>query len=391
MNNIYCFVGPSGSGKTTLVKALEEKYGYKVAKTCTTRPPRFEGEDSYHFVTPEEFKALGPMFAYCQYDGNEYGLPAAEIEQHDLFVLEPSGVEDVMNRYCGKKGVRVFGLSPDADVLVERMRGRGDSYDKIVRRLALDAETFKDLNNLAVGVYVGEHPLDELCVSVHSWIEDYEYQAQHEFSLLNQYGDAVSRRRCDSMQDALVGINQSYPEGLPKGWTVRDDTALLREKYVKAIKKCNPKLKTSHIYIDPTHSDYTYQGHVAVPFKYGDKRYSYCEDVYGNAWIKENVRPVAEKSGADVLAQKIDFLYKKMGMIEKELEGEYLDGETDWAAQLEVANERLDIAVYYFEKALEHAQQQLVKPALDTVINKASLQEKPSDERKTSIVTKDER
>lgn len=391
MKNIYCVVGPSGSGKTTLVKALEEKYGYKVAKTCTTRPPRFEGEDSYHFVTPEEFKALGPMFAYCQYDGNEYGLPASEIEQHDLFVLEPSGVEDVMNRYCGEKGVRVFGLSPDADVLVERMRGRGDSYDKIVRRLAFDAESFKDLNSLADGVYVGEHPLDELCASVHSWIEDYEDRARHEFSLLNQYGDVVGSKRCDSLEDALAGINKSYPEGLPEGWTVRDDTALLRDTYVKAIKKCNPKFKTSHIYIVPTHSDYIYQGHVMVPFKYGDKRYSYCEDVYGNAWIKENVRAVFEKSGADILAEKIDFLYKKTAMINKELEQEYTDGETDWAAQLEVSLERLELATYYFEKALAYTKQQAIKPPLDDVIGKSTPQEKPSGDWKPSTVIKNER
>lgn len=376
MKNIYCVVGPSGSGKTTLANALTEKYGYKVIESYTTRPPRYDGEKGHIFVSPEEFAALGDKYAYNVYDGYEYGITADLIKKNDLYVVEPSGVEDLLKRYRGEKGVKVLALTPGPEVLVERMRNRGDSDEKIIHRLAIDAETFKNLDSISDVTWNSERLLDELCEAVHSHIELFEDRSRHEFSLLNEYGDWVATKSCDSMEDALNGINKAYPDGLPEGWTVRDDTALLREKYLKDIKRQNPKLKTSHIYIDPSETYFKYEGYTVVPFKYGDKRYSYLESPTGDTWIQEVFRTRSERSAVDILSGKIDFLYKQMERIDKELEGEYEDGETDWVAQLEFSRERLETAVCYLEKALDYAKQKAVKPALDTVIDKVKAKEK---------------
>lgn len=143
MKNIYCIVAPSGCGKTTLVEAMEQKYGYKSIQSYTTRPRRYEGETGHIFVTPEEFRSLGEMCAYTKFDGNEYGVTADLIEQNDLYIIDPAGVEYLRKKYTGEKGIRIIGLSASIDVLVERMAGRGDSDEKIIRRLANDAEEFK--------------------------------------------------------------------------------------------------------------------------------------------------------------------------------------------------------------------------------------------------------
>ena len=380
MKNIYCIVGPSGCGKTTLTAALAEKYGYKVIESYTTRPPRFKGEKGHIFVSPEEFKSLSDKYAYNVYDGFEYGITGDLIKENDLYVVEPSGVVDLLTRYRGEKGIKVFGLNPGVEVLVERMQERGDSDEKIVRRLAVDSETFQGLDSLTDVYFNKEYTLEELCENVHSRIEDFEYVAQHEFLLMNEYGKVVSSKRCNSMNEALAGINKAYPEGLPKGWTVRDDTEKARENLIKAIRKVNPKLKTSHIYLDPTFTDFSwYQGAKAVPFKYGNKQYVYYESFgSGDAWIRNVVRDEPNKTGVDILAGKIDFLYKKTEKIDKELTAEYEDGETDWAAQLEFKLERIENAIPYLEKALEHVKQKSKKPSLDSKITNAVDRQKKS-------------
>lgn len=376
MKNIYCIVGPSGSGKTTLANALADKYGYKVIESYTTRPTRYEGEKGHIFVSPEEFKSLGDKYAYNVYDGYEYGITSNLIKENDLYVVEPSGVEDLLKRYRGEKGIKVLALAPGPEVLIERMHNRGDSDEKIVRRLGVDAETFQNLDSISDVTWNSERVLDDLCEAVHSHIELFEDRARHEFSLLNEYGNWVATKSCDSMEDALNGIKKAYPDGLPEGWTVRDDTALLREKYIKAIKKQNPKYKTSQIYIDPSENNFNHEGYTVVPFKYGDKRYSYLESPTGDTWIQEVFRTRSERSAVDILSGKINFLYKQMERVDKELKKEYEDGETDWAAQLEVSRERLESAVCYLEKALDYAKKISVKPALDMVIGKAKSKEK---------------
>lgn len=52
MSNIpfIILVGKSGSGKSSIAAALASNYGFKEIKTYTTRPPRFEGEDTHTFV-----------------------------------------------------------------------------------------------------------------------------------------------------------------------------------------------------------------------------------------------------------------------------------------------------------------------------------------------------
>ena len=37
---LFCLVGASGSGKTSVAYALQEKYGYNVIESYTTRPKR---------------------------------------------------------------------------------------------------------------------------------------------------------------------------------------------------------------------------------------------------------------------------------------------------------------------------------------------------------------
>ena len=56
--NIFLVMGESGSGKDTITKELSNKYGLKVLKSYTTRPKRYDDEDTHIFISEEEFDNL---------------------------------------------------------------------------------------------------------------------------------------------------------------------------------------------------------------------------------------------------------------------------------------------------------------------------------------------
>lgn len=295
MKNIYCIVGPSGCGKTTIVEALKEKYGYQVIESYTTRAPRYPGETGHIFVSPEEFKALGKMCAYTKFDGYEYGVTADLIEQNDLYVIDPAGVDFLREKYRGSKEIQVVGLTASEVVLRQRMKQRGDSEDGIIRRLANDSVAFQKLSCLADILIDAEGPVGPICECVHEFIEVKERQAtaKHEFSLRDSLGKVVSSgKRFYDMEDALEALREVYPDGLPEGWHVVDETIALKESYINAIKRCNPSLKVSAISVDMERACSTSAdgGYLAVPYEYHGKSYIYREHL-GDGWIEHWNKP----------------------------------------------------------------------------------------------------
>lgn len=142
LKNIYLIVGPSGSGKTTIANELKATYGYKAVESYTTRPPRYEGERGHIFVSDEEFDALGPMCAYTEYNGYRYGVTADIIDTHDIYVIDPYGVNYLAERYEGKKLIIPIRIYAPWKVRLERMKQRGDSEEDISARELQDDLSF---------------------------------------------------------------------------------------------------------------------------------------------------------------------------------------------------------------------------------------------------------
>lgn len=148
-NKIYCIVGPSGVGKTTVTRYLCEQEGYKDIASLTTRPMR-EGEVQgvgHYYVTYEEFHKYD-MVAYTMFDGNEYGVPKSMVDEADFYVIDIAGVKMLRECYHDKDIVVVY-LAITPEEAARRMRMRGDSEEKIAKRLANDAEMFADMDGLA--------------------------------------------------------------------------------------------------------------------------------------------------------------------------------------------------------------------------------------------------
>lgn len=130
-NSIFLIVGPSGSGKSTICDRLINSHaGLSQIQSYTTRPPRYIGEKGHIFVTDEEF------------DGHRYAATSAQVEENDIYVIDPAGVEYFRENYHGRKHVYVVGIWATEAARKKRMFLRGDPEDAIVRRLESDRAVF---------------------------------------------------------------------------------------------------------------------------------------------------------------------------------------------------------------------------------------------------------
>ena len=143
---LTAFVGCAGVGKNTIIRELIKDYPerYEIFPTLTTRPMR-EGEvegNPYHFVTKERFQALldaGEIYEWqIIHDGNYYGGSREVLKKHlaggkslikDIDVLGANTYKQKLSDIT--KILSLFLYVDDLNVLLERMRARGDEEDNI--------------------------------------------------------------------------------------------------------------------------------------------------------------------------------------------------------------------------------------------------------------------
>lgn len=140
---------PSGAGKTTLARMLlEAESGIEMSVSVTTRPMRpgeVDGKD-YFFVAPDAFNAMrdkGELLEWALVFDNFYGTPRAAVEQSladgqdVLFDIDWQGAESLTKSAYAEDLVTVFILPPSGEALEQRLRGRAqDSEDVVKRRMA---------------------------------------------------------------------------------------------------------------------------------------------------------------------------------------------------------------------------------------------------------------
>lgn len=136
---LFLFVGKSSSGKTTVAQKLEERYGMKQVFSYTTREPRYEGECGHIFISEKEFNQLGELAAYTLYNGYRYGTTFEQLNQCDIYVVDPYGVDTLLKK-CKNYNRKICVIYFDTSVYnrIQRMLGRGDSDMQIVSRLLQD-------------------------------------------------------------------------------------------------------------------------------------------------------------------------------------------------------------------------------------------------------------
>ena len=166
---IVLIVGESGSGKSTICDELTKRYGLKQVESYTTRPRRSEDEDGHTFISDEEFRELEDICAYTYFDNHHYCATKEQIDNSDLYIIDPYGVKYFMETYNGRKIPMVVYIHADKRIRRKRMAKRGDKAYKIRQRIEHDESAFANVDEYAMYRYsnVEEGDVEKIATDIY--------------------------------------------------------------------------------------------------------------------------------------------------------------------------------------------------------------------------------
>jgi guanylate kinase len=151
IGKLYIISAPSGAGKTSLVKQLiADLANLTVSISHTTRqmrPGETEGLD-YYFVSAEHFRVMQNNQAFLEHAqvfDNFYGTARQTVEDNlhrgkDVILeIDWQGAEQIKKLL--PDSLSIFILPPSTEVLLQRLRNRGQDNEDIIARRMRDAVT----------------------------------------------------------------------------------------------------------------------------------------------------------------------------------------------------------------------------------------------------------
>lgn len=154
-------MGESGSGKDTIAEILKLDYGFTPLKSYTTRHPRYEGENTHIFVTPQDFAHLHNKVAFTSYNGHVYCATEDQVNNSDIYVIDPDGVNYMKGHYKGQKEIICVYIKVSPIKRFWRMLCRGDGIRESYGRIKNDKVAFKDVSKMADVIVQNENSPDE--------------------------------------------------------------------------------------------------------------------------------------------------------------------------------------------------------------------------------------
>lgn len=149
IGKLYIISAPSGAGKTSLVKQLvADLDGLTVSISHTTRqmrPGETHGQD-YYFVSVADFQAMQKNEAFLEHAqvfDNFYGTAQQTVEKNlnqglDVILeIDWQGAEQIKKLL--PDSLSIFILPPSTEVLLQRLRNRGQDDEQIIARRMRDA------------------------------------------------------------------------------------------------------------------------------------------------------------------------------------------------------------------------------------------------------------
>lgn len=148
-NFILIVSGPSGSGKTTICRSLlklDSNLFYSVS--ATTRERRANEVDGldYIFLSKEKFLEMienNELLEWAEIYGKFYGTPKKPIidnmnKNKDVIMdVDVQGKRSIERNFRGRV-ISVFLIPPSRDILIERLRKRGDLNEtELQKRISL--------------------------------------------------------------------------------------------------------------------------------------------------------------------------------------------------------------------------------------------------------------
>lgn len=151
IGKLYIISAPSGAGKTSLVKQLvADLKDLSVSISHTTRqmrPGEIHGQD-YYFVSTLDFQAMQEKQAFLEHAqvfDNFYGTAQQTVEENlkqglDVILeIDWQGAEQIKKLL--PDSLSIFILPPSTEVLLQRLRNRGQDDEQTIARRMRDAVT----------------------------------------------------------------------------------------------------------------------------------------------------------------------------------------------------------------------------------------------------------
>lgn len=176
----FLFVGRTGAGKSVIAHAVCEKLKLKQVKSLTTRPPRNENEKNdswdHYFVSDENFNIIGEQVgfaAYTEINGNKYATTFEELDESDVYVIDPAGVKN-LKEVCGDqyKFIEIYIRVPYR-LNEQRFIDRGGTKQEFKSRYDDESIQFAEYEKEQMFDYhlLNDKPLDESVDIVCEWIK----------------------------------------------------------------------------------------------------------------------------------------------------------------------------------------------------------------------------
>lgn len=149
---LFLIVGRTASGKSTVEAQLNQIYNAEPIKSYTTRPAR-PNDETHTFVDQKRFDELrNSLVAYTKINDYEYGVTAHQIIRGSFYVIDPVGVEYLVNSgfFDRQKHIypTIIHLDVPEDVRLERFLKRGGTKEAFVERQKSEDIAFAPLDSL---------------------------------------------------------------------------------------------------------------------------------------------------------------------------------------------------------------------------------------------------
>lgn len=186
---------PSGGGKTTIKNyLLKLDKTFKFSITCTTREKREHERDGvdYFFLSDEEFNNKiknGEFLEWAEVHGKKYGTLRKTVENILSENKIPIMTIDVVGAINVKKifieALLIFVLPPNLDIMVDRLKRRGDKEFEIKKRMKTALKELEYVSNF--DYLLINDKIEDVVKNIYSIVNIHKEKVYFKMELLNDF------------------------------------------------------------------------------------------------------------------------------------------------------------------------------------------------------------
>lgn len=122
-------VGRTCVGKDTLTNALIKKGGLKMLKSYTTRPKRYESENTHIFINPALAGHIVDKVATTRINGYEYFATKDQLINNDIYIIDPYGIKTLLT-HCPDISFQIIHVTAPKTLSKQKAINRSNNPDE---------------------------------------------------------------------------------------------------------------------------------------------------------------------------------------------------------------------------------------------------------------------